>query len=298
MLRVDRLEEWAKQPLHCDVPVSSINESMTHLDLFNAQLRIEKDICYHRECGDDRHRLDVYAPLEARDVPVVLFFYGGGWRSGDKDLFEHLGRAFAVRDIIAVVVNYRLTPEVRSPAHAQDCAAATAWVSTHIHRHGGDARSVVLVGHSAGGHLAALLGADAHYLDSHGVDRRSIRGIVPISGVYDLVSHLDTTVFTSADLVREAFGETREELVSASPMAYVRPGLPPFLVMVAEDDPPGLRAQARELARALRASSNEVMLVTVRGRDHFSIVRRFGPANDPAARAITDFVHHVTRTSR
>src|SRR2546430_745079 len=91
---------------------------MTFLELFKTDVRIERDIRY-RQGDDPRHVLDVYAPHDARALPVALFFYGGGWRSGDKRLFEHLGRAFAVRGIVAVTVNYRLTPAVRAPANAR-----------------------------------------------------------------------------------------------------------------------------------------------------------------------------------
>src|SRR5687767_5562361 len=108
----------------------------TFLELFKSEVRIERDLAYVPE-GDERHRLDVYTPPDARDAPVILFFYGGGWRSGDKKLFEHLGRAFAMRGIVAVVVNYRLTPTVKSPAHAEDCAAATAWTYQNIEHYGG-----------------------------------------------------------------------------------------------------------------------------------------------------------------
>jgi acetyl esterase/lipase len=270
---------------------------VTIIELFKMPVRIERDLCYLPETGEDRHRLDVYAPPDAAGLPVVIYYYGGGWRSGDKDLFEHLGRAFAVRGIVAVVVNYRLTPDVRSPAHAEDCAAAAAWVHEHVATYGGDPSKIVLMGHSAGAHLAALLGVDRRYLDHHGFDHAALRGVVPISGVYELVSHVDTTVFTSAEHVREAFGKTDEELAAASPLRYVRAGLPPFLVVVAEEDPPGLRQQAREFADALREADVETFYISVKARDHFSIVRRFGPSSDATARAVAEFIHHVCRTS-
>lgn len=270
---------------------------MTFLELFKTDVRIERDICYRPEDGEDRHRLDIYAPPDATQLPVVVYYYGGGWRSGDKNLFEHLGRAFAVRGLVAVVVNYRLTPHVKSPAHAEDCAAAAAWIQQNIASRGGDPSRIVLMGHSAGAHLAALLGVDRRYLDRVGFDRTALRGVVPVSGVYDLEAHLDTTVFTSAEHVSEAFGDTEEGLRESSPLRYVRAGLPPFLVIVAEEDPEGLRQQAREFSDALRDAGVDVFHISVKGRDHFSIVRRFGPSSDTTARAIAEFVHHVSGTT-
>ena len=268
---------------------------MTFVELFKTDVRIEREIAYLPEGGGERHRLDVYSPPEGSGHPVVIFYYGGGWRSGDKRLFEHLGRAFAVRGIVAAVVNYRLTPVVRSPAHAEDCAAAAAWIQRHIAGHGGDPSRIVLMGHSAGAHLAALIALDGRYLDHHRFDRSALRGIVPVSGVYDLHAHIDTTVFTSADHVREAFGSTEQELLHASPMRYIRPDAPPFLVIVAEEDPPGLRQQGREFADALRDADIDTMFISVKGRDHFSIVRRFGPSADTTAVAIAEFIHHVSK---
>jgi acetyl esterase/lipase len=264
---------------------------MTFLDLFNADVTITRDIPY----GDDpRHRLDVYAPPDAAGLPVVVYMYGGGWRSGDKRLFEHLGRAFAVRGIVAVTVNYRLTPAVRSPAHAEDCAEAVAWVERSIAQYGGDRSRIILMGHSAGAHLAALLALDERLLSRHGVPGESIRGLVFISGVVDLNEHVGTTAFTSREFVEEAFGSTPEELAVASPITYVRSDLPPTLVIIAENDPPGLRDQGKKFADALREQGNEPLLISVRGRDHFSIVRRFGPDDDTTATAIAEFVRHVT----
>ena len=264
---------------------------MTLPELFKADVRIERDVRYLG--GDDpRHLLDIYAPQDAAGLPVAVYFYGGGWRSGDKDLFEHLGRAFAVRGIVAVTVNYRLTPDVKSPAHARDCAAAVAWVLEHIAHYGGSPDLLFLTGHSAGAHLASLITVDRRYLNEAGVPADAVRGTVMISGVADLAAHSETTVFTSREYIEEAFGDSPEELASASPINYLRAGLPPFLVIVAEDDPPGLRAQGKNFADALRDAGGEVLYISVKGRDHFTIVRRFGPSDDTTAGAIADFIHH------
>jgi len=268
---------------------------MTFTELFNSDVAIERDIPYLGPSDHLKHRLDVYSPPNADACPVVIFFYGGGWRSGDKRLFEHLGRAFAVRGIVAVTVNYRLTPEVEHPEHARDCAAAVAWVRRSIVRYGGDPDSLVLVGHSAGAHLAALLGTDGGYLADAGVPSAAVAGVVAISGVYDLRSHAESPGFTSLEFIHQAFGDSQSELGSASPIVYVREGLPPFLVIVAEDDPERMREQGRAFAAALRDVGNDVLFLSVKGRDHFSIVRRFGPSDDTTAESIAEFVLHVSR---
>ncbi len=266
---------------------------MTFLELFRADVRIERDIDYGGPGGTDRHRLDIYAPPRADGLPVVVYFYGGGWHSGDKRLFEHLGRAFAIRGSIAVTVNYRLTPQVTHPAHVEDCARAVAWVHRSIVAFGGDPDRIVLCGHSAGGHLAALLAMDDRFLDGAEVPRRVIRGVVMISAASDLREHDSTGGFTSMEMLHAAFGPTAADLWQASPARLVRRGLPPFLIIVAENDPEGLQRQGRTLAENLRQADVDVYYIRVLGRDHFSIVRRFGPSDDTTANAIADFIEHV-----
>ncbi|MEP7218445.1 MAG: alpha/beta hydrolase [Bacteroidota bacterium] len=264
---------------------------MTIHDLFSADITIERDIPYRID-GDPRQKLDLYAPRDASGLPVAIYFYGGGWRSGDKRLFEHLGRALAVRGIITVAVNYRLTPAVRHPAHAEDCAAAVAWTEREIKTRGGDPERIFLIGHSAGAHLAALITVDDHFLRAAGFPMESIRGTVMISGASDLRVHAETTVFTRREYIEEAFGDAPESLADASPATHLHPGLPPFLIIVAENDPPGLRKQGKDFADALRDAGGEALYISVKGRDHFSIIRRFGPSDDATAGAIVDFIRH------
>lgn len=264
---------------------------MTFPELFRTDVRIERDIAYLDD-GHERHRLDIYAPPGAAGLPVVLYFHGGGWYSGDKRLFEHLGRAFAVRGCVAVVVNYRLTPEVMGPEHARDAAAALQWVYNNIERYGGSRERLVLSGHSAGGHLATLIALDPRYRAEFPIPNEALRGVAMISAATDLRIHAETTRFTPREKIEEAFGSTQEMLGAASPIEYVHAGAPPFLILVAEDDPPGLREQGRRLADALREEGNTVHYASIKGRDHYSIVRRFGPSDDPTVGAIIDFVNH------
>src|SRR5438874_11872654 len=147
-------------------------------------IRVTLDVPY-AEAGDPRHKLDLYLP-DRPSFPVVVFVHGGAWVSGDKAFYSHVGNFFAKNGIGAVVVNYRLSPQVRLPAPVQDVAKAFAWTCRHIADFGGDADRVFLCGHSAGGHLVSLLATEDSYLRAESLSQEHIRGVVSISGFYKI----------------------------------------------------------------------------------------------------------------
>ena len=152
----------------------------------SAGVKVVKDVAYYggKDADAERHKLDLYRPSDRKDFPVFVFIHGGAWRAGDKKGFAKQGHTFARHGIAFVAVNYRLTPKVKHPAHVEDVARAFAWVHKNIARYGGNPDQVFVGGHSAGGHLAALLGSDGHYLKAHKLSLDDIRGVVPISGVF------------------------------------------------------------------------------------------------------------------
>jgi acetyl esterase/lipase len=139
-----------------------------------------------------RQRLDVFSPKNARGRPIVVFFYGGSWTTGQKSNYAFVGAALAARGYVTVIPDYRLYPEVRFPAFVEDGAKAVAWVEQHAAEFGGDPRKIVLMGHSAGAHTAALLALNDAYLERAGVNPRSIVGLIGLSGPYALVPDSDT----------------------------------------------------------------------------------------------------------
>ena len=147
--------------------------------------RVSKDLRYGEH---PRHALDVYRPETSQGPsPVVIFFYGGNWNSGDRGSYLFVGEALASRNIVAVVPDYRLYPEVRFPDFLHDCAAAVRWTFEHIAQIGGDPSRVFLMGHSAGAYNAAMLALDPRYLDAAKVDRRRVRGFIGLAGPYDFL---------------------------------------------------------------------------------------------------------------
>lgn len=137
-----------------------------------------------------RHALDVYLPrmIPANGAPVVIFFYGGGWEEGERSTYYFVGSALAECGFVAVVPDYRVYPEARFPDFMADAARAVRWVRDRIAGFGGDPGRMVLMGHSAGAHIAALLAFDKSRLRALDIDPGlTVKGLVGLAGPYDFL---------------------------------------------------------------------------------------------------------------
>jgi acetyl esterase/lipase len=285
------------------------------------------DVPYYR--GTSRQTLDVFAPQGAarERFPVVVFVHGGTWMVGGKNFFgiyRNVGRNLARHGVVAVMINYRLSPWVRHPEHVKDVARAYAWTVRHIDRHGGDPRRIILGGHSAGGHLAALLATDERYLKDPRLkltvqQRKALRGVVALSGVYrvpdpdefqvmseGIIRHLagDPTrrgmsrlmtpvlkaVAKNVNPFELVFGRSREVQDQASPLHHVHKGLPPFLLVTAEYEVPRLRVMADDFAAALGKVGTSVKREEIDGCSHRTIVNRLHQDDHEVTRLVLDFV--------
>jgi acetyl esterase/lipase len=246
------------------------------------EVRTVRDIAYYdgKDADPVKHRLDLYLPKGRKGFPVLVFVHGGAWRFGDKKEYAPLGELFARRGIGTVIVNYRLSPKVQHPAHIQDVARAFAWTHARIAEYGGRPDEVFACGHSAGGHLVSLLATDESYLKAEKLSARDIRGVISISGVYLLVP----------PLFRSVFGKDVETYLTASPMEHISAGRPPFLILYADHDYPTIGGMSERMARALKRVRSTADTMEIEERTHVSIIKRMLDANDPAARAIVDFI--------
>ena len=135
-----------------------------------------------------RRTLDVYRPVHgALGAPVAVFFYGGGWNSGKKEDYKFVGAALAERGVIAIIPDYRIYPEVRFPSFLEDAAQAVRWSRDNAANFGGDPNRLILIGHSAGAYMAAMLALDPRWLAPVGlVPQCDVTGWVGLAGPYDL----------------------------------------------------------------------------------------------------------------
>ncbi|NBO91965.1 MAG: alpha/beta hydrolase [Planctomycetia bacterium] len=288
------------------------------------------DIRYHP--GRDRHTLDIFRPDSSpKPLPVILFIHGGTWMTGDKDFFginRKAGKMLARSGYVTAVVNYRLTPFVQHPEHARDIARAFAWIQRHINKYGGDPSRVVLIGHSAGGHLATLIATDPAYLADPELKldasaRAAVKGVIGVSGVYripqadefqkDIASAvienwMDATrgpvayagpvlSYFSPTLnpFRLVFGTDPITMKKASPLSHVRKGLPPFLLLYTYQEPPTLDVMARDFASRLLEFGVSAELRCMNGCNHRTIVNRMHDENDTVARKVLEFLENRFR---
>jgi len=197
-----------------------------------------------------RQRLDIYAPPNAAHAPVVVFFYGGSWRSGERADYRFAGDALASRGIVAVIADYRLYPEARYPAFLQDAAQVVAWTQQHIGAYGGDPGRVFVAGHSAGGYIAAMLALDARWL--HGA--ATLAGWIGLAGPYDflpIVARDVRPVFLFPDTPPDS-----------QPIHHVSAAAPPGLLLAgAADSTVDPQRNSVSLALALRAAGACARLV-------------------------------------
>lgn len=203
---------------------------------------VAKDLAYG---AGERRRLDVYAPRRAaaEALPIIVFFYGGSWNSGDKDGYAFAGRALAAQGFLVAIPDYRLVPEVRFPGFVEDAASAVRWVRANAARFGGDPDRVVLAGHSAGAYNAAMLSLDPRWL---GRDRIAVKGFAGIAGPYDFLP-LDTAVSQAA------FGAV-QNLPATQPVSFASAGDPPALLVTGSEDDLVYPRNSLRLAHLLRAA--------------------------------------------
>ncbi|MFN2510397.1 MAG: alpha/beta hydrolase [Pyrinomonadaceae bacterium] len=270
--------------------------------LSSAGLLIKKDICYHPKPDKNQslQSLDVYAPESAPVnglYPVILFMHGGGWRASDKNdplgVHANVCKALAARGLVALNVNYRLAPRVKHPEPARDAAYAVRWTRQNISEYYGNPERLFISGHSAGGHLGALIALNATYLDGIGLSVAAIKGAVGICGVYNLSHFAGRNWMAEHLMTRAAFGKDHGLRAQASPVHHVRAGAPPFLLLNAQEDEK-LEEEADELSTLLHNQGVSAETSIISGTNHFTILSLVGNGNDTLIDRMAEFVRVVS----
>ncbi|WP_420150855.1 alpha/beta hydrolase [Spirosoma sp.] len=223
----------------------------------------------------DRHRLDIYQPQQDQSVlrPVVIFIHGGSWESGSKNLYAFIGRRLAKQNVVAVLINYRLAPKVQVPDMANDCALAVSWTQKHIAGYGGDPKRLFVMGHSAGGGLAALLMTDNQLFTKIGLTQNPINGaILDDPGGLDMFDYLTKMEYPGDEKYLVPFGKNPTRWHDVSALYYVKQDCPPMLIYVGEHTYPGIQKSTRRFRQRLQELGVKYEFKVLPGKKHIGMV--------------------------
>jgi acetyl esterase/lipase len=247
---------------------------------------VHEDVCYGAE-DRDYWRLDLALPRTPvrGPAPAVLFIHGGGWRSCHKrESFESaMIRHFAGRGYVAASVEYRLTDVAPFPAQFNDVRCAVRFLRANAETYGLDPNHIGAVGHSAGGHLAAMLGTvpDESWLDgadpAYGEYSAKVQAVVPLAGAFDLRVMAQPLADGTrprgaiADLLPGPTGTLQDRALLASPVHYVDEATAAFLIIHGREDPTCPFAQAEAFMAKLRSCGVDADMMSLEGRGHMVI---------------------------
>lgn len=236
------------------------------VDLLNATVpnegyRVERNIAYGPE---PRQKLDIYMPdKRAAGAPVIVFFYGGRWRTGTKDDYLFVGQALASKGITVVVADYRLYPNVRFPVFVEDGARAIRWAHDHIAAYQGNPKNVFLTGHSAGAYIAVMLAVNDSFIKAAGGESSWLKGAVGIAGPYDFLPFTDEDI---KDMFSTASGQQTQ------PINFIRKGAPPLLLVTGDEDEDVKPRNTYSVAEKSTKSGNVAEVRTYPGVGHIGII--------------------------
>ncbi len=227
-----------------------------------ANLRVDQ-AAVHSVVFDPIHglSLDIHRARGVADkAPVVVFVYGGNWRTGRRQDYRFVGQSLANAGLLVLMPDYRKAPAVAFPAFVEDVARAVAWARQHAQEYGGDPARIFLIGHSAGAHIVAMLGTDARYLQAVGMRPRDLSGVVGLSGPYDFLP------LTDPDLM--AVFDPPAHWPQSQPVNFVDGDEPPFLLFQGTADRTVWPRNSISLASRLRAAGEPVQLHLLEGKGH------------------------------
>jgi len=243
---------------------------------------VKRDVAYG---ADPRQKLDIYVPDHlSAPAPVLVFFYGGSWQTGSKDIYKFFGQAFASKGIVTVVADYRLYPQVKFPLFVEDAANAFKFVHDEIPNYGGDPNRLFLAGHSAGAHIAVMLDSNLSYLKAAGADPAWVRGVIGIAGPYDFLPLTDPKLI-------DLFGGDR--VAATQPITFIDGKRAPMLLAYGTDDKTVSPKNSTRMAAKLRSFGSEVEVKSYPGVGHIGIILSLAPGfrgNTTLREDITNFV--------
>jgi acetyl esterase/lipase len=238
-----------------------------------------KNITYQqadKATGSTEKKLNVFSPRKHKALKnVLVFIHGGGWTSGKKSLYNFFGSRMARKDVVMVIIDYPLAPNANYTHMARASARAVYWVKQNIEKYGGDPDNIFVSGHSAGGHLAALIAIKEAYFDSLKIDS-PIKGAVLIdAGGLDMYGYLSQEKFGPDHSYYKAFTNNPVYWKDASPLYHLHKDMPPMLIYRGEKSYPSIIKSTTKFVAALKEYTPEPNYHVLKHKKHVAMITQF-----------------------
>jgi len=231
-----------------------------------------KDVVYN---PSNNLLLDIYAPKKIKKPKKILVYvYGGNWRSGRKGLYKFLGKGFARKGIICVVMNYRLNP-TPIDTMAYDVAKAVRWTKQNAFKFNGDTNNIYISGHSAGGHLAALVATDNDYFKELNMSN-PIHGVILIDAFgLDMHKYLTVSNSPADSIYTKVFSSDPAKWKKLSPINYLNKNTPPFLTLLGGKTYPAITQLNDIFYTELKKYQPNAPLIIYKRKRHVPMIGQF-----------------------
>jgi acetyl esterase/lipase len=251
-----------------------------------------KDIRYCKEKNyhQQKHLLDVFASKE-HNSDVLIFIHGGGWSGGSKDFYSAMGQNFANKQVTVVINNYRLSPEANFEQMALDCAYAVKWVEDNIHSFNGNPQRIFVSGHSAGGHLAALIALNNEFLNASSANLEAIKGCILIDAFgLNAKDFIEAHQSIYMKHIKDIFTSNPDNWRRGSPAEYLNLSDLPFLVMTGEKTHDVLMYDNQIFVQKLTAKGKTYTAEIYPNKTHMQMITQMSNTNNELYSKIIAFM--------
>ncbi|QDW25669.1 alpha/beta hydrolase [Pedobacter sp. KBS0701] len=263
--------------------------------LSTAQVKKVKNINYAGNT-DEANTLNIFYKNDSvKNKAVLIFIHGGSWSSGKKETYWWLGRNFARKGVVTIIINYRLAPNVQYEKMGDDCALAVKWVQEHITDYTASPEKIFVMGHSAGAHLGELINADPKYFKKAGI-KNPIKGIIlddPFG--LDMKEYLTTAEKDHFyfDFIR-TFTDQPAVWKVASPLDYVNNIKNPHLLFYGSKTYGAIKLQTPRLYEKLKANNVPVEIKEIKGKSHVPMISQMIFGGNQLYQDILDFIQKTS----
>jgi acetyl esterase/lipase len=236
-------------------------------------------------------QLNIFSPKKSKNLkPVFIFIHGGSWNSGKKELYNFLGTRLARKELVAVIIDYPLSPEYIISDMTKATAQSVKWVKENIDEYGGDPSNIYVSGHSAGGHLAALLSTKNEYFEALDM-KNPIKGAILIDAAgLDMYSFLKNKNYPAGTSYLKTFTNDSEIWKENSPIYYLDKNDPPLLIMMGGKTLPGIMSSTEQFLEEYKKIVPDPNYHLQEGKKHIPMILQFFNSNNKTYDWIEAFI--------